>query len=158
MLPRAEYFLNMAVEEGRRGFRKDHGGPFGAVIVKNGRVVSESHNTAIKSKNSVQHAEINAIFLASKKLQRHHLKGCVLYSSTEPCPMCFSAIHWAKIRKVYFGTSIGDVAKLGFNELSISNKKMKRMGGSSVKLANGMRSPCLDLLHYWKDLPWKKTY
>ncbi|MFH1665403.1 MAG: deaminase, partial [Candidatus Omnitrophota bacterium] len=89
----------------------------------------------------------------------YDLSGCEIYSTTEPCPMCFSAIHWARIHKLIYGTSIDDVRKLGFNELTIPAARMKREGGSPVKMEPGfMRAECEQLLKFWETLPDKKVY
>jgi len=151
--------MELALRSAYKGASAGEGGPFGACVVKKGEVVSIAHNRVLKSKNPTQHAEVLAIGLASKKLGTHVLKGCEIYSTTEPCPMCFSAIHWAQIDKVYFGTTVTDVQKLGFNELTISNKTMKRIGKSRLALEPGFcRGECSELLNYWKTLPGARTY
>jgi len=99
-----------------------------------------------------------AIGRAAKHLGTHVLKGCTIYSTTEPCPMCFSAIHWAQIDRIVFGTGIADVKRLGFNELSISNQALKRQGGSKVVLAQASKRECTDLLKSWAALETKTTY
>ena len=151
--------MQMAVDEAFKGLQKGEGGPFGAVIVKGGTIVAVAHNRVLRSGDPTRHAEIEAIAAASKALRTHVLRGCEIYSTTEPCPMCFSAIHWAKIDKVYFGTSVPDVKRLGFNELTISNKTLKRLGRSPVVIETGVaREACRRLLTDWKALPNKKTY
>ena len=152
-------FMMRAIRSAKIGIRKYEGGPFGACIVKNRKVIAAAHNTVLKMKDPTCHAEINAIRIASKKLKAFDLSGCVIYSTTEPCPMCFSAIHWAKIDRVFYGTSIGDVKKRGFNELTIASSQMKMRGKSPVRLlANVMRSDCVQLLKDWDALPVKKVY
>lgn len=152
-------FMRLAIGEARKGCSQGQGGPFGACIVKNGKVLALGHNRVLGSNNPTQHAEVCAIGLASKKLKSHHLDGCEIYSTTEPCPMCFSAIHWARIHTVYYGTVIADVQKLGFNELAISNTTLKRLGKSEICLEPGfLRQECLELLRFWKSLPAAKTY
>ena len=88
----------------------------------------------------------------------HILKGCTIYSTTEPCPMCFSAIHWAQIDRIVFGTGIADVKRLGFNELSISNSTLKRLGRSDVLLDRASKAECDELLKSWAGLAKKQTY
>lgn len=151
--------MREALREAARGIRAHEGGPFGACIVKAGRVVAVAHNLVLKTYNPTQHAEIVAIGLASKRLGSHLLEGCDIYSTTEPCPMCFSAIHWARMRRVYFGTSVPDVKRLGFNELSISNRTLKRLGKSPLEIHAGVcREECKQLLIDWKKLPGQQTY
>lgn len=109
-------FMKIANEEATKAIKKNHGGPFGAVIVKNGRIIARAHNKVIKNKDSTCHAEIEVIRKASKKLKTFDLSGCEIYSSCEPCPMCFSAIHWAKIDKLYYSATRNDAAKIGFDD------------------------------------------
>jgi guanine deaminase len=109
-------FMKEAVEEALKGVRENHGGPFGAVIVKNGEIISKAHNEVIKNNDPTDHAEMMAIREASKKLERFDLSDCELYTSCEPCPMCFAAIHWAKIKKVYYGCTRKDAASIGFDD------------------------------------------
>jgi guanine deaminase len=151
-------FMRVAIKEGRKNILKMDGGPFGACIVKNGRVLAVARNTVLKSDAS-SHAEINAIRIASRKMKSFDLSGCVIYSTTEPCPMCFSAIHWAKIGRIVYGTNISDASKIGFNELGISCGKMKKEGGSKVKLSSGcLKNECLKLLKDWAGLENKRLY
>ena len=152
-------FMAMAIEEARSGIEAGHGGPFGVVIVYDGEVLSRAHNRVLIDNDPTRHAEINAISLASRKLGTYDLSGCVLYSTTEPCPMCFSAIHWARIKRVVYGMDISDVKRLGFNELTIPCAWMKDKGGSSVEVAGDfMRTECEALLEAWKDMSGRKVY
>lgn len=151
-------FMLLAILEARKNLVNVQGGPFGACIVKRGRVIAVTRNTVL-NQDPTCHAEINAIRLAAKKLKTIDLGGCEIYSTTEPCPMCFAAIHWAKIAKIYYGTTINDVQKRGFNELCISNSILKKIGRSSVKITkNYARKECLELLKDWDQLPKKRIY
>jgi tRNA(Arg) A34 adenosine deaminase TadA len=143
-------FMEEAIKDAEKGIRKGQS-PFGACIVKGNEIVSCGHNTVLKDQDATCHAEINAIHKASKKLLTFDLSGCTIYSTTEPCPMCFSAIHWARIDNVVYGTNIQDVKKLGFSELTISNVQMKKLGKSRVKIKKDfMRQECLLLLKNWE--------
>ena len=151
-------FMRRAISEARKNLARPDGGPFGACIVKNGKVLTAARNTVLSGDASC-HAEVNAIRKASKKLGTFDLSGCEIYSTTEPCPMCFGAIHWARIGAVHYGTGIRDAAKAGFHELRISNAKMKALGRSRIRLGPGfLRKECLDLLKAWAALPGKKEY
>jgi len=87
------------------------------------------------------------------------LSGCVAYSTCEPCPMCFSACHWAKISKIVYGARIADAKELGFSELVISNADMKRLGGNRIKLKGGfLKAECLELFRAWDRLEDKRAY
>ncbi len=154
-----EKFMRIAITEARFGIDRGHGGPFGAVIARGNEVLAIAHNTVLRDNDPVQHAEIRAISLAAKKLGVYDLSGCEIYSTTEPCPMCFSAIHWARIDRLIYGTRIEAVRELGFNELSISAAKMREMGSSPVIIeARFMWNECKGLLEHWSTLPDKKVY
>jgi len=159
MSERHEHYMRLALGEAYRGIRKGEGGPFGASIVRDGRVIAVAHNRVLASRNPTLHAEIVAIGRASRRLSSHMLDGCTIYSTTEPCPMCFAAIHWARIETVHFGTTVPDVKRLGFNELMLSNATLKRLGKSPVRLFPGLlRDECRKLLRDWKALPTRRTY
>ena len=138
--------------------QRGQGGPFGACIVRDGMIVAVAHNRVLVTGNPTQHAEVVCIGKAAKALGTHILKGCTIYSTTEPCPMCFSAIHWAQIDRIVFGTGIADVQRLGFNELCISNTTLKRLGKSGVILAQASKRECTDLLKAWAIMETKRTY
>lgn len=155
----ATRYMEEAIREAYRGIGRAHGGPFGAVIVKGSRIIAKGHNEVLKTNDATRHAECCAITRAGKKLGSHHLKGCDIYSTTEPCVMCFAAIHWAQIRRIYFGTSIQDVARLGFNELVVSNRRLRTLAGSDVEIVPGvLREACRELLVDWKASPNPEVY
>ena len=118
-----EDFMKIAVEEARNGILNDHGGPFGVVIVKDGIVISQAHNTVLRDNDSTCHAEIQAIREASKKLNNFDLSGCILYSTGKPCPMCASAIKWAKIKQVFYVCGYDEAERIGFNEQESNNNE-----------------------------------
>jgi len=150
--------MRKAVAEARKNLDRPDGGPFGACIVKDGRIVAAARNTVLRD-DATAHAEIKAIRKASKKLKTFDLGGCEIYSTTEPCPMCFGAIHWARIGTVYYGTGIADAARAGFRELRISNEKLKTLGRSRIRLVPGfMRAECLALFDAWRAKPGRPSY
>lgn len=151
-------FMQLAIKEARKNILSMDGGPFGACIVKSGKVIAVGRNTVLVSDASC-HAEINTIRAASRKLKNFDLSGCVIYSTTEPCPMCFSAIHWARIDAVVYGTTIDDVKKMGFNELRITATQLKKIGKSRVGVyGNFLRDECKLLLGDWADTSYKRLY
>ncbi len=153
-----EKYMRLAIDEARKNLNKMEGGPFGACIVKGNKVIAVARNTVLKNDASC-HAEVNAIRLASKKLKTYDLSGCIIYSTTEPCPMCFSAIHWAKINTIIYGNNIVDAKRIGFNELSISCHSMKKLGKAKVKVIKGlMRKECNQLFGCWNKLQDKILY
>ncbi|GAB5372118.1 hypothetical protein AAMO2058_001638000 [Amorphochlora amoebiformis] len=119
----ARQFMDIAVQEAKEGVERAEGGPFGAVIVnKDGQVVSRAHNMVLQSNDPTAHAEMVAIRKASSRLGRFDLSDCKIYTTCEPCPMCFGAIHWAKIPLcVYSATNI-DAANAGFDNVNIFNE------------------------------------
>ncbi|MBU2637964.1 MAG: nucleoside deaminase [Nanoarchaeota archaeon] len=145
-----EDFMRKAIKKTIQGIKKGQT-PFGACIVKKGKVIVCEHNVVWKTTDSTAHAEVNAIRQACKKLKTIDLSGCVIYSTTEPCPMCYSAIHWARIKRIVFGASIADAKKAGFNELQISNKIMKKLGKDKIKIESGLlKEECVELFSLWK--------
>jgi tRNA(Arg) A34 adenosine deaminase TadA len=151
-------FMLLAVEKAAQGVRSGQT-PFGACIVRKGKIISCAHNVVWKTTDITAHAEIQAIREACRRLKTVDLSGCVIYSTCEPCPMCFSACHWAKISKIVYGTSIADAKSAGFNELSVSNFRMKRLGKSPLEIRGGfMRRENLALFEAWSALKNRKVY
>ena len=109
-------WMKLAVDEALSGARKNEGGPFGAVVVKGGKLVSQAHNRVLKTSDPTAHAEILAIRKASKRLGRFDLSGCEIYSTCEPCPMCMAAILWSRIKKLYYGCTKEDAERIGFDD------------------------------------------
>jgi len=153
-----EYYMRLAINEARKNVRIMSGGPFGACIVKADTVLALSQNTVLK-RDATCHAEMNAIRIASRALGTFDLKGCIVYSTTEPCPMCFSALHWAHVKRIVYGTSIRDAAKAGFNELPLSNRRLKNLAGLSVEIKpNVLRAECRTLFDDWLKQSDKRFY
>jgi tRNA(Arg) A34 adenosine deaminase TadA len=135
------------------------GGPFGACLVRGDEVLAVAHNTVLKDQDPTCHGETNAIRLAARQLQSYDLSGCEIYSTTEPCPMCFAAIHWARIGRLIYGTTIEEVAGLGFHELTIGSWQMQALGRSPVAIYPGfLADECRRLLEDWAQLPGRQVY
>ncbi len=150
--------MTFAIRAARRGIRKSQT-PFGACIVRGGKVVVATHNHVWKNTDITAHAAVHALRLACRRLKTIDLSGCVIYSTCEPCPMCFSACHWARISKIVYGTSIADAARAGFNELAIADTVMKRLANSRVRLVPGfMREENLELFKEWRNRKDRKAY
>ncbi len=109
-------WMQIAYNEATSGMLSDEGGPFGAVIIKNGKIIASAHNEVLKTKDSTAHAEMNAIRKACKKLDSFDLSGCELYTTCQPCPMCLGAIFWARISTVYYGATEDDASRGGFDD------------------------------------------
>jgi tRNA(Arg) A34 adenosine deaminase TadA len=132
-----ERFMRLALERAQAGM--DGGGsPFGAVVVRDGEVLAAEHNVVLQLHDPTAHAEVTALRAAADALGTHDLAGCTVYSTTEPCPMCFAAIHWAHCDRVVYGAGIADAADAGFRELAISNEVMKRLGGATLDIEPGV--------------------
>lgn len=109
-------FMEAALQEAYEGIEKNHGGPFGAVVVKDGRIVGRGHNRVLYKKDPTCHGEMEAIRDACKNLGTHNLTGCQLYTTAEPCPMCLGGILWSNIQEVYFGCDRIDTDRIGFRD------------------------------------------
>jgi guanine deaminase len=108
--------MRRAVQLSAERMRAGDGGPFGAVIVKDGKVIAEGWNKVTSTNDPTAHAEVSAIRAACEKLQNFSLAGCDIYTSCEPCPMCLAAAHWARMDAIYFGASAADAARAGFDD------------------------------------------
>lgn len=150
-------FMKKAVKEALKGVNSNEGGPFGAVIVKDGKVIAKGHNMVLKTNDPTAHAEIIAIRKASKKLKRFDLSDCEIYTSCEPCPMCLSAIYWAKIKKVYYGCTKEDAASIGFDDKIIYDL-IKGVAEKTVEEAQVDREDCLKIFKEWASKADKVNY
>ena len=147
-----------AVETARRGIQSGQS-PFGAVIVRDRKIVSSMHNTVWMTCDPTAHAEVNAIREASKVLKTIDLTGYDMFTTCEPCPMCLTAIHWAKIDRVVYGATIEDAANAEFQELKFPAEELARKGGSLLKVEAGpYRDVCAGLFQEWKNAKLCKSY
>lgn len=137
---------------------KEGGGPFGAVIVKNGKIIAEGVNRVTRDSDPTGHAEINAIRQAARKLNSFELKGCEIYSSCEPCPMCLGAIYWARMEALYFANSKSDAAAIKFDDGFIYEEIGKKRGERFIKTEQIMRSEALKAFVDWKEKDDKTPY
>ena len=154
--PAAEYaaeneYMQAAINEARKGIHSEEGGPFGAVVVKDGVIVGKGHNSVLAENDSTAHGEIMAIRNAEKKLGTYDLSGCVLYTTAEPCSMCRGAALWANIDHIYYGCTLTDTSKLGFRDEELDAQIANR------ELQNGYleeldREACLQLFKEYTDL------
>ena len=126
------------------------GGPFGACIVKDGEVIAVASNTVLHDNDPTAHAEINAIRQACKKLGTYDLKGCVLYTTAYPCPMCLSAIIWANIDTVYYGCTAKDAEEIGFRDKMIYEYLNGELP-DLVSITELNRQECLHLFNSYKQ-------
>ncbi|MCK9572476.1 MAG: nucleoside deaminase [Candidatus Omnitrophica bacterium] len=152
------FFMRLAIEKARLGVKAGQT-PFGALIVKNNRVISCAHNLVWRNNDITAHAEVSAIRAACRKLKTIDLSEATLYSTTEPCPMCFSACHWAGIARIVYGAGIQDAKRYGFRELVISCAKMNCAGKSKIKLsAKVLLKENLGLFDFWRAQNNHRSY
>ncbi len=147
-----------AVREARRGMTRGEGGPFGAVVVLQGRIVARAHNRVIASHDPTAHAEVLAIRRAARRLSRFDLSDCVLYTTCEPCPMCLAAAYWAKIRRLYYGCTRADAARIRFDDRYIYRVIEGRVKLPRLKAYPLERSACLALFRTWERKTDKVRY
>src|SRR6478752_9577238 len=153
--PRDAHWMEEAVALARAGMRIHGGGPFGAVIVANGELVGRGCNQVTPHLDPTAHAEVVAIRDACRALQRFDLRGCVLYASCEPCPMCLSAIYWARLDRVYFAATRKDAAGIGFDDDFIYQQIPLDLSARSLPMVQLPISAATDLFAEWSAKPDK---
>lgn len=153
-----ERFMRLAIAKAREGVEAGQS-PFGACVVRDGKILALCHNEVWANVDITAHAEILAIREACRVTGSVNLKGGVVYSSCEPCPMCFSACHWARLEKIYFSVGIQDAQQLGFNEMPITNQRMKELGGSPVEIEAGLlRGEAEAVFQFWAQRSGARAY
>ena len=152
------YFIKEAVEMAAENAQKGGGGPFGAIIVKDGEIIGRGVNRVTTSKDPTAHAEVAAIRDACSNIEDFRLNGAVIYASCEPCPMCLAAIYWARLEKVYYAAENTDAAKAGFDDSFI----YEEVRLSPEKRSVGMKKIDLDIFlkpfDTWKKMEDKVSY
>lgn len=145
-------FMEAAIAEAKTGIMNGHGGPFGAVVVKDGRIVASGHNSVLKNNDSTCHGEIDAIRKAEQAIGTYDLSGCELYTTGEPCPMCLAAILWANVDKVYYGCTLEDNAKIGFRDVKFDQFLGGRANLPSDFLEEHDRELCLTIFDEYNNI------
>ena len=141
--------MKLAIDIARKGMESNMGGPFGAVIVRNGEVIATGHNEVIGTNDPTAHAEIVALRRATAKLGRFDISDCELYSTCEPCPMCLAAIHWAGITKLFFGADRHDAADGGFDDAFIYDLMVGIADSPLLRPEIVDQQECADLFKEW---------
>lgn len=150
-------FMKLALEEAKQGIAAGDGGPFGAVVVQNGKIIASAHNMVLKNDDPTAHAEVLAIRRSCKILSSPVIPDCEIYSTCEPCPMCLSAIMWARIPKVYYGCTKEDAEKIGFMDAFIYHV-LDGTNDGKIKQISLDRDSCIPLMNEWENDPDHKTY
>jgi tRNA(Arg) A34 adenosine deaminase TadA len=146
-----EKFMGRAIELAIDNVRSGRGGPFGAVIVKDGATIAEGTNCVTSSNDPTAHAEVVAIREACKKLGSFQLEGCELYTSCEPCPMCLGAIYWARPARVFYGASAGDASAAQFDDAFIFREIAQPARLRKIPMTQVMRDEALAAFRVWLD-------
>ncbi len=150
-------FMIRAIELSRENIKKG-GGPFGAVIVKNGKIVGEGCNRVTASNDPTAHAEVEAIRQACQNLSSFDLSGCEIYTSCEPCPMCLGAIYWARLSQIYFGNTKTDAAQIQFDDNFIYQELPKPMTERRIPMTQVLPEEALKVFKLWEQKSDKMTY
>ena len=150
-------FMLRAIELSVLSASKD-GGPFGCVIVKDGKILAEGSNKVTATNDPTAHGEIVAIREACRKLNTFNLLGCELYSSCEPCPMCLSAIYWSHINIVYYANNRDDAKKIDFDDSMIYLEINKKVNERKIKMYQMMRNEALEAFKIWNEKSNKVKY
>lgn len=145
--------IRMSIENVERG-----GGPFAALIVRDGEIVSSGINSVAEENDPTAHAEINAIRSATKKLKRFKLADCILYSSCEPCPMCLGAVYWSGIPEIYYGNSIEDASRYGFDDSHIYQQMNLASDKRQVRFIRILSEEAIEAFNYWDQKSDKIQY
>lgn len=157
-MPQNENFMQEAIELAKRNLDLKNGGPFGAIVVKDGKVVGRGANTVTSTNDPTAHAEINAIRDACKTLDSFQLNDCEIYSSCEPCPMCLGAIYWARPKKLYFAASRQDASDAGFDDEEIYKEIELPVDNRKLPSKQILQSEARKVFKLWTDLEHKIQY
>ncbi len=146
--------INLAIN----GMQNNEGGPFGCIVVKDGKIIGKGNNKVTSTNDPTAHAEIIAIRNACKNLDSFQLNGCTIYTSCEPCPMCLGAIYWARPDKVYFASNKTDAAKIGFDDAFIYKEIDLDYAERSIEFEQKNRAEALEAFKLWEEKEDKTKY
>jgi guanine deaminase len=153
-----EKFMKMAIALSEQNLTQSLGGPFGAVIVKDGKFISKSANKVTSSNDPTAHAEVSAIRIACRKLKTFDLSGCIIYTSCEPCPMCLGAIYWSRIKFIYYANTKRDAADIGFDDQFIYDEIDLTMDKRKLPTIQLLRDEAQQAFKQWADSGMKIEY
>src|SRR5580693_8852186 len=151
-------FMARAIALSLENVRTGAGGPFAAVVVKDGEIIAEGANAVTTTNDPTAHAEVVAIREACRKLNSFDLQGCEIYTSCEPCPMCLGAIYWARPARVYFANSAADASTAGFDDSFIYREIQQRHAKRKIPMIQMMREEALVAFRAWENKPNKIEY
>lgn len=151
-------FMRRAIELAQKGIDANDGGPFGAIVVKDGEIIGEGCNQVTSTNDPTAHAEVVAIRAACRALNSFQLDGCVIYTSCEPCPMCLGAIYWARPLKMYFACNREDAANVGFDDRLIYEEIERPIEDRRIESVNFLREEGLRVFENWANKSDKTEY
>jgi tRNA(Arg) A34 adenosine deaminase TadA len=151
-------FMMRAIELARQGMRRGDGGPFGAVVAREGEIIGEGWNRVLATNDPTAHAEIMAIRAASARLGSFSLDGCEIHSTGEPCPMCLGAIQWARLGVIFHGFRVEEAAEVGFNDREFFRQMTLPKEERRIPTRESCRTEALELLREYAQLPGKRIY
>ena len=151
-------FMARAIQLSVENVQSGRGGPFGAVVVRDGSIIGEAANQVTSANDPTAHAEILAIRAACKKLGVFELVGCEIYTSCEPCPMCLGAIYWARLSRIFFGNADADASNIGFDDSLIYREMAKPHSQRKIPMIQIMREEALAAFRAWENKPDKIEY
>jgi len=153
-----KYFMQRAIDISRKGMESNEGGPFGAVVVKNGKIIAEGNNRVTSSNDPTAHAEVVAIRNACKALNTFQLDACIIYTSCEPCPMCLGAIYWARPDKMFYACTKEDAARIGFDDDFIYKELDLKIEDRSIETKQMMNAEGNEVFKLWETKKDKTEY
>ncbi len=151
MTGRDSYFMQRAIDLAEKGINSNSGGPFGAVVVKDDKIIAEGFNKVTSTNDPTAHAEIVAIKEACKKLDSFQLDDCIIYTSCEPCPMCLGAIYWARPKQVFYACNRDDAAMIDFDDQFIYDELKKQISHRQIDFKSLMRLDALKIFKKWNE-------
>ena len=156
--PMSLKFMREAIRLSLLKMRGNHGGPFGAIIVRRGKIIGRGWNRVTSTNDPTAHAEVIAIRDACRRLKTFQLDDCELYASCEPCPMCLAAGYWARLRKIYYANTRRDAAKIGFDDESLYREVERPISRRTIFMKQLLRREALEVFEEWKSKPDKIGY
>jgi pyrimidine deaminase RibD-like protein len=153
-----EFFMRHAIALARRGMNEGHGGPFGAVVVRDHVIIGEGWNRVLSTNDPTAHGEICAIRDACSRIGSHILANCEIFTTGQPCPMCLGAIHWARISRIYYGFSIADAATIGFDDTEFFKQISLPPEQRLISSMEMLRGESLELVNEFAHLHHRITY
>lgn len=150
--------MRRAIELARQGMRRGAGGPFGAVVVRDGEIIGEGWNRVIETNDPTAHGEVTAIRDACNRLGNFSLEGCEIHTTGQPCPMCLGAIHWARIGRIFYGFRIEDAAAIGFDDTEFFRQMVLPAGERHIPSEESCREEAIVLTREYLELPDRRHY